>query len=212
MPSLDIHILHESIQDVSAPRPALLPLFRSTNQVRLLTALVLGGAREWTVGELADHTGIPQPSVSREVRALRDMGLLRPAQLRARSGFSTDPDSPLWPDLSSLILKAMGPQAVVSRELSRVAGIDEAYIYGSWARRFHGEPGPTPADVDVLVIGRPDVNEVRAATERASAELRLDVSPTVLTPTEWSDTASGFLVHVRESPLVALDVPEIEGR
>jgi len=103
----------------------------------------------------------------------------------------------------------MGPRAVVAHELTEVAGIDEAYIYGSWARRYHSEHGPPATDVDVLVIGRPNVADVRAATERASAQLRLDVNPTVLTPAEWKEAASGFLAHVRESPLVALDTPKV---
>jgi predicted nucleotidyltransferase len=37
--------------------------------------------------------------------------------------------------------------------LATIDGVAEAYIYGSWAARYHGEPGSIPADVDVLVVG-----------------------------------------------------------
>jgi predicted nucleotidyltransferase len=37
-----------------------------------------------------------------------------------------------------------------------LAGIEAAAIFGSWAARAAGEAGPSPVDVDLLVIGRPD--------------------------------------------------------
>ena len=48
-----------------------------------------------------------------------------------------------------------------------LAGIERAVIYGSWARRYQGEAGPLPQDVDLLVIGAPAVGEVRAAADAA---------------------------------------------
>ena len=34
--------------------------------------------------------------------------------------------------------------------------MEEAYIFGSWARRYEGELGPPPADIDVLIVGDAD--------------------------------------------------------
>ena len=79
-------------------------------------------------------------------------------------------------------------------------------IYGSWARRYAGEVGPEPADIDLLVIGVPDVQEVRRRAEDASKELGRDVNVTVLTYEEWDDAASGFVRQLRSSPFVELDL------
>ena len=97
---------------------------------------------------------------------------------------------------------------MLEKRLSRLRGVDRALIYGSWARRYHGEPGPLPQDVDLLVIGTADVGEVRAETDSASRKLGRDVNATVLTRSEWNKPKSGFVAHLKSEPLVELDLPQ----
>jgi hypothetical protein len=46
---------------VAAPAPALIPLFRSEAQLRLVTELFSGTDDEASVHELVERTGIPRP-------------------------------------------------------------------------------------------------------------------------------------------------------
>ncbi len=48
--------------------------------------------------------------------------------------------------------------------------IEQLMIYGSWAARCEGEAGPSPNDIDLLVIGRPDRDEVHEAALRAQQQ------------------------------------------
>ena len=82
----------------------------------------------------------------------------------------------------------------------------EAFIYGSWARRYEGEAGAPPGDIDLLVVGTPEVEAVYDVTERASAQFGREVNPTVLTKSEWEASNEGFLEQLRRSPLVSLDL------
>jgi DNA-binding transcriptional ArsR family regulator len=139
--------------------------------LRLLTALLLEPARTFTVTELARVTGVPQPSVSREVAALLGMGLLTADTERGRRVVRADTTSPIFPELASLLLKTAGPKVVLERRLAGIAGVQRALIYGSWAQRYAGVGGTAPGDIDVLVVGQPDMRRVRAAGEAASEEL-----------------------------------------
>ena len=112
--------------------------------------------------------------------------------------------SPYYPELSGLLLKALGPLNVLSERLRRVAGIEDAYLFGSWARRYQGEAGPPPGDIDVVVIGDPDVDDIYDACSDVSRDLAQDVNPVILTPEEWRSKRSGFIRQVRSGPLVAL--------
>lgn len=85
-------------------------------------------------------------------------------------------------------------------------GVDRALIYGSWARRYHGVPGPLPQDVDLMVIGTGDVAEIRAEVDIASRRLGRDVDVSVLTPEEWDASESGFVTHLESEPLVELSL------
>lgn len=190
--------------------PPLFSLLRSENQVRVLAALILAPGRRYTVTELAETTGVPQPSVSREVARLLGAGAVVGEVEHRRHVYRANTESPIYPELASLLLKTVGPKAVLERLLTGVPRIVSALIYGSWARRYAGEPGPEPGDIDVMVVGTPDVARVRRLADQASGELGRDVNVTVLTPEEWAGRTSGFLRQVRSAPTVPLDLSSAE--
>jgi len=158
------------------------------------------------MNELSQTTGVPQPSVSREVARLREAGVVRVEGSRNNRQVSAEVDSVIFPDLQSLLLKTVGPKPVLETGLRDVAGVESAFIYGSWARRYEGEAGAPPGDIDLLVVGTPMVDAVYDVTERASAQFGREVNPTVLTRSEWESSSEGFLEQVRRSPLVTLDL------
>jgi hypothetical protein len=59
-------------------------------------------------------------------------------------------DTPLSRPLTDLLAVTYGPLPVLTDALAAVPGVERAFIYGSWAARYRGEPGPVPDDVDVL--------------------------------------------------------------
>lgn len=88
--------------------------------------------------------------------------------------------------------------------LDAIGGIEEAYLFGSWARRYGGEPGAAPGDIDLVVVGEPDADKVYEAGRDAGAVLGQEVNVVILTPEEWRARRSGFIREVRSSPLVAV--------
>ncbi|MCA1845996.1 MAG: hypothetical protein LC792_22955 [Actinobacteria bacterium] len=106
-----------------------------------------------------------------------------------------DRSSPLYRPLADLLLVAFGPATAVASELDGIAGIDEAHIFGSWAARYSGEAGTAPNDVDVLVIGDPDRDEVCQAAERAERRLRRSVQVTFRSPEEWGQRTGPVRRH-----------------
>jgi predicted nucleotidyltransferase len=183
--------------------PPLLPIFRSAGQARILERIFLGGS-ERSLAALARETELAASRVHDEVSRLEDAGLLVSRRVGNSRFVSANRSSPYFPEVESLLMKAFGPVPVLEDRLSGVTGIEEAYVFGSWATRYLGEPGPPPADVDVLVIGTPDIEAVRAACREAAEPLGRDVDPIVLTRREWENGGSGFVATVRERPLVPL--------
>jgi len=62
--------------------------------------------------------------------------------------------------------------------------------------------GAVPVDIDLLVVGRPGMDDLAAATTRAGSTLGRPVGVTVLSQEEWADPASGFVRAVREGARV----------
>ncbi len=182
--------------------PLLAPIFRSDGQARLLSTLLLTG-EELSITELADRAGLAYPTAHREVGRLVDAGILiernvgRTRLVRANSG------SPLVRPLREILTVATGPVVILAEELARIKGIDSAFLYGSFAARMLGDAGPAPRDIDVMVLGNPDVDAVYEACVRVEAAVHRPVNPTILTPEEFA-ASSGFLDNVRSAPAVAV--------
>ena len=86
-------------------------------------------------------------------RSTRRGGLLETELRSGRRSVWAATTSPIFDELRSILLKTVGPKAVLEQQLARSRGLERALIYGSWARRYHGEPGPFPQDIDLMVIG-----------------------------------------------------------
>ena len=70
--------------------------------------------------------------------------------------------------------------------------------------RTVGEPGPSPNDIDLLVIGRTDRDELHEALIHARNRLGREVNPVVVSPSQWSSRTDPFLAELAGRPMVAL--------
>src|SRR5215472_8248235 len=110
--------------------------------------------------------------------------------------------SPLTGPLAELLLRSFGPRQVVAEELAGVAGIESAFLFGSWAARYQGRPGRPPAGIDVLAIGDPGRDDLDEAARRAGARLAREVNVTIRSPRWWREGEDGFHAEVTGHPLV----------
>ena len=141
----------------------------------------------------------------REIERAEQAGLVVSRRLGNLRLIRANPESPYYAGLTDVLLKAFGPPVVIGGELNGVSGIDDAMIFGSWAARYHEQHGPRPVgDIDLLVLGNPDRNELYEAVARASARLGREVQVTIRKP-GWLTTGSGtFHDTVTSRPVVTV--------
>ena len=164
---------------------------------------------EHSLTALAERLGLPYPSVHREIERAEQAGLVVSRRLGNLRLVRANPDSPYYPGLTDVLLKAFGPPVVLGAELAGVAGIDDAAIFGSWAARYHEHPGPRPVgDIDLLVLGEPDRDSLYEAVARASARLGREVQVTIR-KSGWLTTGSGtFHDTVASRPVVTVPLED----
>lgn len=79
-----------------------------------------------------------------------------------------------------LVRRTIGAPAVLRRHLEQVHGVESAVIFGSYADgRLKSD-----SDVDVLVVGEVDRDQLTEALEAAATELGREVNEVVLTRNE----------------------------
>jgi DNA-binding transcriptional ArsR family regulator len=186
--------------------PTLLPILRSQVAGDLLALLYLHPEAEYSLTEAASAIGANLPSVHYEVSKLAEGGLIvtrKRGNLRLIRAVN---DSLLSRPLTDLLAVTYGPLPVLTDLIAGVEGVAEAYIYGSWAARYHGEPGLVPADVDVLVVGTADLDDLDEVAEKAQQTLRRPVNVRRIRPETWSasDPTDPFIRSVKSRPLVAI--------
>lgn len=111
-----------------------------------------------------------------------------------------DPSSPVYQEMRGLLIKTLGPETLLRSALADIDGLDEAFIYGSWA-----DPARlSPADIDVLVVGDIDVGALYDAASAVEKLVGRPVNVTIRSPAEWADTNGAFELAIKSGPRVVL--------
>lgn len=184
--------------------PTLLPVLRSRAQADLLTWLYLHPDHEYGLGDLAGRLGIPASTLHAEVERLVTAGLLTDRYIGRNRLLRANLASRYAPALSELLLLAFGPHVVVAEEFSGIPGAESVIIYGSWAERASGVPGREPGDIDVLVVGKPDREQLYAAADRAQETLGIPVNPVVRSRPAWERADDPLVVAIKTGPHFAV--------
>jgi len=186
---------------VRTAAPALFPLLRSELQGKLLVRSLLGGAEE-SVADLAAAVGADPGNTAREVARLEQAGIVATRRVGRTKLVRANTRAPFYAPLLDLVTIVLGPAKVLAEELSNLDGIDSAEIFGSWAARHHGERGRQPTDVDLLVVGSPNRDDLHDATQAAAQRLNRPVNPVVISPTRWKTSNDGFIRELHSRPRV----------
>ncbi|HWS36220.1 MAG TPA: MarR family transcriptional regulator, partial [Actinoplanes sp.] len=182
-------------------RSSLLPLLRSQLLGELLAWISLHPEDSFSVTDLTRRLGVSQSTISREADRLVEAGLVRETRRGNLRLLQFDSGNMLARPLTELLTLTYGPAAVLSDLLPRVDGVVEAYIYGSWAARYAGEGGPPPRDVDVLVVGDADDDELADVATTAERLLGREVNMHRISAAAWhAATGDPFLTSVRDRP------------
>jgi DNA-binding transcriptional ArsR family regulator len=188
--------------------PALFPVFRSTAQAEILAAALLHPDRELTITDLSRLLDIPFATVSDEIARLLEAQILIARQVGRAKLLRANPHNRLVRPLAEIVLATMGPQLIVREAFAGIPGIERLLIYGSWAARYQGQPGPPPNDIDVLVVGKPDRAAVYAAADTVEQRSGLPVNPVIASNKRWNDSADPLITEIKSSPYVATDLHE----
>jgi predicted nucleotidyltransferase len=164
--------------------------------------LFAAGERGLTVTELTQQTAASRSSIQRELARLLDAGILEREE-RGRASIYRLADSPVRGPLSELIEVTVGVVPRLTERLRRLAGIDVAVVYGSWA----SGPVSPDSDIDLLVVGSVGYPELVSEVAEIEETVGREIDVKLYTAEQLQsrlDEGSGFLRTALSGPTLPL--------
>jgi len=177
----------------------------------ILAETFLHPEREVSISEIARRAGVLPAVAHREVSRLVEARVLTDRRDGNNRLVTVNPEHPLYAPMSEIILASYGPVPVLRELLTGVSGIEEAFVYGSWAARRSGQAGAFPQDIDVMVVGELDIDALVEIEQAARDRLGVVVNIHRTSAEAWQHRAGNpFLETVAGRPMIALNVKELE--
>ena len=186
--------------------PAVLtPFVRSDAVGAILAEVFAEPDDELTIAEIGRRAGVLPAVAHKEVTRLLAAEVLLDRREGNNRLVRVNQNHPLYGPMSEIISATYGPVPILRRLLEAAPGVERAFIYGSWAARRQGIPGPYPHDIDVMAVGNLAVDDLLRVQELAREQLHTDVNLHRISVDTWADPAGNpFLMTVISRPIVWL--------
>ena len=168
----------------------------------VLGYLFLHPQEELYTNEMARRFHLPSGNLTVKLNALEREGLLTSRWQGQQKYFRLNPRFALLKEYRQIVLKTVGLEKLMKETLAKVKGLQEAYVYGSYAR----DRLSSGSDIDVLVVGNYsaiDLNRAVAAFQKVTSR---EVNAVQMSSQEFK-TKKGkdpFLKSVLAGPLLKL--------
>jgi predicted nucleotidyltransferase len=157
--------------------------------------------------DLAERLNADPSNLSKELRRLEREGLFRSDISGRQKYFQLNRGYPLINEVRRIVEKTIGAQARIRESIKRIEGINEAHLYGSFAKNQQD----AASDIDVLVIGAPREEILAQAVRKLERQLGREINYTVLTRKEFESRRArkdAFLENVWHNKRIPLIVPD----
>ncbi len=147
-------------------------LFSSKIRAKLLDVFLSLPKARFYIRELERKINEEAKNISRELKNLESLGLLTSETQGNQKYYSVNEDYFLYSELKGIILKTTGVLGLLKEALTKLKGVEAAFIYGSYATGKETEG----SDVDLVIVGKPDLTELNEEICGLEAKLNREIN------------------------------------
>jgi predicted nucleotidyltransferase len=176
---------------------------RSKLRSRLLSHFYVNRKSRVYVRHLATLLQVDSTNLSRELARLESEGFLRFEVEGRQKYYSINTNYPHLKSVFNLLRGSVGIIPTLTSALAGVDRIESAYLFGSFARNEQDEA----SDIDLLLMGEPDVAELAIEVAKAERILRREVNYSIFKPDEFDQKLANkdpFLTDVWQGKRIEL--------
>jgi len=198
-----IHLLNSCIKKVYM----LETIIGSKSRAAIIKLFYLNEGKKFHIRGVARLLGISSNQARKEMIRLASAGLLKSEKAGNAILYFTNTDLPFHDELLGIVKKTAGFESIIKKKLARINGIRFAFIFGSYAE---GKFNPK-SDIDIMIIGKPDMVELNEAINKVEKEIRRSVQYMVYPLDEFnSKRGYGFVKNVMNKKKIFL-IGDLDG-
>jgi len=151
--------------------------------------------------ELVRRLGEDKRNLAKKIKEFEAVGLLSVEVKGPLKIYSANKDFSLYKEYKKIVLQKVGIEAELKKVLSKVDGIKEAFVFGSYAEKKMD----ASSDIDVMVIGEHSTIELHRVLGSVQKMVDREINVTSLSQKEFrSKQKDPFISKVMKSKRIIL--------
>ncbi len=156
-------------------------LISSKTRIKLLVRFFFNPGSRSYLRELAKEFNVSTNAVREELNQLSKTGLLKSEKNGRSVFFSANTSHPLFPELKSMVSKALGLDQVMDSIIKRLGHLEQAYIIDDYAE------GRDTGIIDLVLVGDIDQHHLNDLTRKTERYIKRKIRPLVLSREEFEE-------------------------
>ncbi len=175
-------------------------LFGSKTREEILLLLLLGNFKG-PIRAIARKVDITPAHVRKELKKLEEIGILKKEKISSALIYSANEKCSFIDELRAIMLKLKGAHILLKNKLSKISGIDCAFIFGSYAVGKMDEH----SDIDVFIIGAPDMKKLNSVLFESEKKINRKISFFVYAKEEFKRRQNTpFIKNILSKKIISL--------
>lgn len=164
----------------------------SKTRIKLLVRLFFNPDTHSYLRELASEFGISTNAVREELNQLSQADLLTSSKNGRQIHYAANRNHPLFPELRSMVRKAIGVDQIIDSVVTRLGDLEAAYLIDDYAE------GKDTGIVDLVLVGNIDPYHLNDLSRKTERYINRKIRSLIMTREEYDE----FKEKIKQRPMV----------
>jgi len=139
---------------------------------KVLNYFFLNPKESLYVNELSRNLALDKRNFVKKIKELETEGILKSQSRGNLVFYSINRDYPLYNEYRKIVIKTIGFEEMLRNALKNIKAINDAYIYGSYAKNKMD----THSDIDLLVVGSHNIISLQKKLNKIQKEINREIN------------------------------------
>lgn len=161
----------------------ILKITKSKTREKILQLFFCDVNKKYYLRELEKILSFSVANIRRELLSLEKTGLFKREKMGNQVYYFLNKENPIFNELKKIISKTIGVEAKIREGLKKVADIDAAFIFGSFAKNKED----SFSDIDLMIIGKPDESILISKISSIESDLKREINYNIFSAKDFKN-------------------------